>query len=76
MGNTFESLVMPYVPLVQECAAIFRKYGLRPLMAGSGPTVFALVPPDKVAADIFTALQAQAAGMDTYMSSLVRGDYD
>lgn len=76
MGNTFESLVMPYVPLVQKCAAIFHEYGLRPLMTGSGPTVFALVPPDQVAADIFAALQSQAIGMDIYMSSLVRGDYD
>ena len=45
MGNTFEELVIPNVPQVADCQQRLTALGLQPLMAGSGPTVFALVPP-------------------------------
>ena len=53
MGNTFEELVIPDVPMIDTCRAMLRRQGLRPLMAGSGPTVFALVPPSASAGDIY-----------------------
>ena len=46
MGNTFESFIVPLVPEVSECKAALSRFGLNPLMSGSGPTVFALVPPE------------------------------
>ena len=46
MGNTFEELVIPGVPAIGKCRQILADQGLKPLMAGSGPTVFALLPPD------------------------------
>lgn len=76
MGNTFEALVMPQLPLIRKCSAMLQHVGLRPLMSGSGPTVFALVPPTVQAVDIFKKLQTQAEEADVYMSHLVRGDYD
>ena len=76
MGNTFESLIMPCVPLVKECLAVLSRAGLQPRMAGSGPTVFALIPPELPARQIFDRLSLQPGSMEMYMSSLVGGDYD
>ena len=71
MGNTFEELVMPDVPMIETCRAMLRRQGLRPLMAGSGPTVFALVPPSASAGDIYRVVAAEAKeqGIDVYISS-------
>lgn len=76
MGNTFEELVIPDVPMIESCRAMLRRQGLRPLMAGSGPTVFALVPPSASAGDIYrvVAAEAKAQGIDVYISSLVEGN--
>lgn len=76
MGNTFEELVIPDVPMIDTCRAMLRRQGLRPLMAGSGPTVFALVPPLASAGDIYRAVAAEAKdrGIDVYISSLVEGN--
>ena len=76
MGNTFEELVIPDVPMIESCRAMLRRQGLRPLMAGSGPTVFALVPPSASAGDIYRAVAAEAKeqGIDVYISSLVEGN--
>lgn len=75
MGNTFEELVMPDVPLIGECRRLLMSHGLRPLMAGSGPTVFALVPPDGDACGVYEALteEAEPYGADVYLSALSRG---
>lgn len=73
MGNTFEELVMPDVPQVAQCRDRLASLGLQPLMAGSGPTVFALVPPtreEEVRRQVMTW-----ADVDTYMTTIVkRGD--
>ena len=76
MGNTFEELVMPDVPMIETCRAMLRRQGLRPLIAGSGPTVFALVPPSASAGDIYRVVAAEAKeqGIDVYISSLVEGN--
>lgn len=76
MGNTFEELVMPDVPMIESCRAMLLRQGLRPLMAGSGPTVFALVPPSVSAGDIYKVVAAEAKeqGIDVYISSLVEGN--
>ena len=76
MGNTFEELVIPDVPMIETCRAMLRRQGLRPLMAGSGPTVFALVPPSASAGDIYRVVAAEAKdrGIDVYISSLVEGN--
>lgn len=76
MGNTFEELVVPDVPMIALCQAMLQRQGLRPLMAGSGPTVFALVPPSMSADEIYRAVaaEAEAEGIDVYISSLVGGN--
>ncbi len=75
MANTFEELVIPDVPLIDECRRLLRKYGLRPLMAGSGPTVFALVPPDADVQAVYEGVAAEASRrrIDVYLSSLMQG---
>lgn len=75
MGNTFEDLVIPDVPIIEDCRLMLQNQGLRPLMAGSGPTVFALVPPSASAETIYRAMAAENTEQkfDIYMSSLVGG---
>ena len=76
MGNTFEELVMPDVPQVIQCRERLAFLGLQPLMAGSGPTVFALVPPlreEDVRRQVMTWTD-----VDTYMTTIVKredGEY-
>lgn len=76
MGNTFEELVMPDVPQVIRCRERLASLGLQPLMAGSGPTVFALVPPlreEDVRRQVMTWTD-----VDTYMTTIVKredGEY-
>ena len=76
MGNTFEELVMPDVPQVIRCRERLASLGLQPLMAGSGPTVFALVPPlqeEDVRRQVMTWND-----VDTYMTTIVKredGEY-
>lgn len=70
MGNTFEELVMPDVPQVAQCRERLASLGLKPLMAGSGPTVFALVPPmreEEVRRRVMTW-----SDVDTYMTTIVK----
>lgn len=70
MGNTFEELVMPDVPQVAQCRKRLASLGLTPLMAGSGPTVFALVPPEReeeVRRQVMTWTD-----VDTYMTTVVK----
>ena len=44
-GNTFEELVIPQHTHIERCKDALEMYDLKPLMTGSGPTIFALVPP-------------------------------
>lgn len=76
MGNTFEQLVIPDVPLIALCQKLLQKQGLRPLMAGSGPTVFALVPPQQKGRILYDAIRAAASNqpVDVYISRLVRSE--
>ena len=70
MGNTFEELVIPDVPEVARCQQLLSSSGLRPLMAGSGPTVFALVPPEREG-----EIRRQAASwrdVDAYVTKVVK----
>lgn len=69
MGNTFEELVIPDVPQVASCRQRFISLGLHPLMAGSGPTVFALVPPEREA-EIRRQVTAWS-DVDTYMTTVM-----
>ncbi len=71
MGNTFEELVIPDVPEAAQCQQLLKSAGLRPLMAGSGPTFFALVPHEREG-----EVRRQAASwtdVDTYMTKAVHG---
>lgn len=70
MGNTFEELVIPDVPQVQDCRQRLLNLGLRPLMAGSGPTVFALVPPEREAE--VSRHMAGWTDVDTYMTNVMK----
>lgn len=78
MGNTFEQLVIPGVPQIDICRQLLRQQGLRPLMAGSGPTVFAVVPPEQDGTMLYRQICQEAAqqaiGIDVYQCTLVRGD--
>ena len=70
MGNTFEELVIPDVPQVADCQQRLTALGLQPLMAGSGPTVFALVPPGQE-----ETVRSQTAAwhdVDVYMTAIVK----
>lgn len=74
-GNSFESSVFPRVPAAAQCRNILKTYGLVPLLSGSGPTVFAFIPPT-IAASSFRRLQQEAntAGIEVYRTHLVRGN--
>ncbi len=76
MGNTFEELVIPDVPLIETCRTLLQAQGLRPLMAGSGPTVFALVPPQENGQQLYDKIRdaASTQPMDVYISRLVRSE--
>lgn len=76
MGNTFASLVMPSVPEIGECYALFASQGLRPLLSGSGSTTFAIVPENRDIDTIYDALCGVAAHMDVYKTVCTGGDYN
>ena len=70
MGNMFESLIMPHVPAVGRCKDMLTRLGLMPLMTGSGPTVFALVPPEKDGEEMATALREAGRNVDVIVTAL------
>ncbi|WP_296916087.1 4-(cytidine 5'-diphospho)-2-C-methyl-D-erythritol kinase [uncultured Megasphaera sp.] len=70
MGNTFEELVIPDVPQVADCQRRLTSLGLRPLMAGSGPTVFALIPPGRE--ETVRSEAASWTDVDVYMTEIVK----
>ena len=70
MGNTFEELVIPNVPQVADCQQRLTALGLQPLMAGSGPTVFALVPPGQE--ETVRSQTASWHDVDVYMTAIVK----
>lgn len=74
MGNTFAYLVPPKVPAVIQCYDILRQQGLTPLMSGSGPTTFALVPPELDVRAIYDRIRAAHPELDIYQTTLVGGD--
>lgn len=74
MDNTFVYLVKPHVPEIGQCYDLLAQYGLRPLVSGSGPTVFAIVPPDKDAHVLYEALRAEAPQIDIYETTFVGGE--
>ena len=71
MGNTFESFIVPLVPEVSECKAALSRLGLNPLMSGSGPTVFALVPPEGDGAFFAKRLEEEMKNTDVMLTSLI-----
>lgn len=68
LANTFEDLVIPDLPLVQQYKERLQQLGLRPLLSGSGPTLFALVP-EKRQAEIRQLVQNWTE-VDAYMTHL------
>lgn len=70
LANTFEDLVIPDLPVVAEYKERLQTLGLQPLMTGSGPTLFALVPPARLT-EISQAVQAWTA-VDVYLTTLVK----
>ena len=70
MGNTFEELVIPNVPQVADCQQRLTALGLQPLMAGSGPTVFALVLPGQE--ETVRSQTASWHDVDVYMTAIVK----
>jgi 4-diphosphocytidyl-2-C-methyl-D-erythritol kinase len=56
-GNVFEELVSDDFPAVRKVKNLFDRYGLTSnLMSGSGPSVYALNPPQEVIEPIFAAI--------------------
>ena len=70
MSNTFETLIMPHVPAVGECMNLLRRRGLRPLMTGSGPTVFALVPSDTDGEELAAAIENETKTTEVILTTL------
>lgn len=75
MGNTFVRLVQPVVPEITTCYDLLRGHGFVPLVSGSGPTNFSLVPPTKDIDTIYTAL-LQETYIDVYKTTLTGGEYN
>ncbi|MBF1344908.1 MAG: 4-(cytidine 5'-diphospho)-2-C-methyl-D-erythritol kinase, partial [Megasphaera micronuciformis] len=71
MGNTFESFIVPLVPEVSECKEALSRLGLNPLMSGSGPTVFALVPPERDGSFFAKRLEKEMKNTDVMLTSLI-----
>ena len=71
MGNTFESFIVPLVPEVSECKEALSRLGLNPLMSGSGPTVFALVPPERDGSFFARRLEKEMKNTDVMLTSLI-----
>lgn len=76
MDNTFVYLVRPVVPEIDYCYTLLQKYGLKPLVSGSGPTTFAFVETMTKAQPIYQALQAEARDIDVYCTTLVGGEVE
>lgn len=76
MENTFEELVIPDVPIIATCKELLCRLGLQSLMAGSGPTVFSLVPSRQNGQELYEALQKEVARrpIEVYITKLVRGE--
>lgn len=74
LGNTFEELVIPDVPEISHFKQLLRREGLKPLMSGSGPTLFALIPPSLKHHEIAGRLRHLAGDADIFTSTLVTGD--
>ena len=74
LGNTFEELVIPDVPEISHFKQLLRREGLKPLMSGSGPTLFALIPPYLKHHEIAGRLRHLAGDADIFTSTLVTGD--
>lgn len=73
MGNTFVRLITPVVPEITQCYALLRRHGLDPLVSGSGPTTFAIVPEEKDINRIYRAL-LQEAHIDVYKTTFTGGE--
>lgn len=74
LGNTFEELVIPIVPEIRHLKQMLHREGLRPLMSGSGPTLFALIPPQHKHHEIAARLRAVLQDADIFTSTLVTGE--
>lgn len=76
MGNTFAQLVMPSVPEIRMCYELLQAQGLVPLLSGSGPTTFALVPEHINIDVVYESLCQAAPHMDVYKTTCTGGDCD
>ncbi len=70
LGNTFEELVFPFYPALPAYCQVLQEAGLTPLMSGSGPTIFALVPPDQDGLALYEELQTRMEGAEVLLSRL------
>lgn len=73
LGNTFEELVIPGMPELEGLKAMLHGQGLRPLMSGSGPTLFAIIPPSLRHHDVVTTLTSRVEDADIFTCQLVTG---
>jgi 4-diphosphocytidyl-2-C-methyl-D-erythritol kinase len=55
-GNVLEEVTVPAFPEVAEAKGYFERYGMECLMSGSGPSVFALNPPEQAAQSLLAGL--------------------
>lgn len=73
LGNTFEELVIPHMPELAKLKERLHGQGLTPLMSGSGPTLFAIVPPSLRQQDVVKTLVSHIEDADIFSCQLVTG---
>lgn len=71
LANTFEELVIPAHPEISHCRNVLQALGTKPLMSGSGPTMFALVRPEQVQAGLVDKVQAKLYDADIFLSHTI-----
>jgi 4-diphosphocytidyl-2-C-methyl-D-erythritol kinase len=72
MGNVLEQVTIPHYPEIAVLKETMLKYGaLNAMMSGSGPTVFGLFLPDKLAQAkaALKALRSQGIARQTYLTT-------
>jgi 4-diphosphocytidyl-2-C-methyl-D-erythritol kinase len=72
MGNTFEELVIPDNPQIAEYKKILEQASLKPLMSGSGPTLFALLPPS-IDSTALEMIERNVGDADVFISKFTKG---
>lgn len=72
LGNTFEELIIPKVPEIRQCKLFLQDKGLRPLMSGSGPTVFAFIDNPQIGYELQQEVEKKRYNWDVLVTKTVQ----